>query len=296
MNEVKHKPNPSSAGSSLPCSKPVLLVAFQFGQCTLLPCRCDVPSGSRLGAVQSISPAWLSRCKALDASADGYVRGEACLAAYLHRFDDSATQHDGAGPVTLLCGSATNQDGRSSALTAPSGLAQQAVMLTALAAAALEAMDVAGLSMHGTGTPLGDPVEVAAALAALRSPSLHRGIKTPQRLALMASKSHAGHCEPAAGFVGLSAATVALSNAVATPVLHLRTVNPHVEAAMTMDGNAWAARSGGGLPIAVPAQPACSVSSFAFQVTVAPSRPASPSCTLQDVRPDLHVVCVRDAA
>ncbi len=85
----------------------------------------------------------LSRCKTLDASADGYVRGEACLAAHLQRPDDNAPD-DRTRPLVLLCGSATNQDGRSSALTAPNGPAQQAVILTALAAAALEADSVAG--------------------------------------------------------------------------------------------------------------------------------------------------------
>ncbi len=79
----------------------------------------------------------------MDASADGYVRGEACLAAHLQRCGDDV-QKDGTAPLVLVCGSATNHDGRSSALTAPNGPAQQAVILAALAAVGVEADSVAG--------------------------------------------------------------------------------------------------------------------------------------------------------
>ena len=118
--------------------------------------------------------------------------------------------------------------------------------------------------MHGTGTPLGDPVEVAAALTALRTDSLHQGKEPVQRLALMASKSQAGHCEPAAGLVGSTGAMAALSTAALAPVLHLRSLNPHVEAA----GNhsVAVARMHGGWASLRRRSPACSVSSFAFQV------------------------------
>ena len=119
--------------------------------------------------------------------------------------------------------------------------------------------------MHGTGTPLGDPVEVAAGLAVLRPASMHDSGRAPQRLALMASKSQAGHCEPAAGLVGLAAAVVANSGAAMAPVLHLRTLNPYVEAAIDGNGNASVARSDGGWADSRRSSPACSVSSFAFQ-------------------------------
>ncbi len=121
--------------------------------------------------------------------------------------------------------------------------------------------------MHGTGTPLGDPVEVAAGLAALRPASMHQSGQAPQRLALVASKSQAGHCEPAAGLVGLAAAVAAISNAAMAPVLHLRNLNPYVEAAMDGHGNASVARTDSGWAVSQRLPPACSVSSFAFQVT-----------------------------
>ena len=86
----------------------------------------------------------MRRCKTLDVSADGYVRGEACLATLLQPFRASAVQCGGATPLPLLCGTATNQDGRSGALTAPSGPAQQAVIKAALAAADLKPETLSG--------------------------------------------------------------------------------------------------------------------------------------------------------
>ena len=122
--------------------------------------------------------------------------------------------------------------------------------------------------MHGTGTPLGDPVEVAAGLAALRPAFMHHSGQAPQRLALMASKSQAGHCEPAAGLVGVAAAVAAISNAAMAPVLHLRNLNPYVEAAMDGNGAASVARTDGGWAVSRHLPATCSVSSFAFQVLV----------------------------
>ena len=88
------------------------------------------------------------RCKTLDSSADGYVRGEACASAMLQLLTDTA-EHSTA--VAYIRGSAVNQDGRSSSLTAPNGPSQQAVIRQALQAAALEPCNVGNLQMHGTG-------------------------------------------------------------------------------------------------------------------------------------------------
>ena len=85
------------------------------------------------------------RCKALDAAADGYVRGESCSMFLL-----TAAKHNDQAAV-LLRATAVNQDGRSSSLTAPNGPSQQALLRGALAAAELLASDVGALEMHGTG-------------------------------------------------------------------------------------------------------------------------------------------------
>ena len=102
------------------------------------------------------------RCKTLDASADGYMRGEAAVAHLLEAFlgdAELAACNFDVGAL-ILAGTAVNQDGRSSSLTAPNGPSQQAVLRGALAAGDVAAHDIAALEMHGTGTSLGDPIEV----------------------------------------------------------------------------------------------------------------------------------------
>lgn len=106
----------------------------------------------KISALQALSP--LGRCKTFDASADGYGRGEGFVAAVL-------VPHLGSPAASLLAvvhGSAVNTAGRSSGLTAPSGPAQQKLLVAALAAGRLSTADVAYLAVHGTGTPLGDPI------------------------------------------------------------------------------------------------------------------------------------------
>jgi len=135
------------------------------------------------------------RCKALDANADGYVRSEGCAVMLL------ASEVVEEGCFVLLAATAVNQDGRSSALTAPNGPAQQNVLRTALALGGLHPDGMAGLSMHGTGTSLGDPIEIGAASSVLLKG--RGGHAAAHPLALQASKSCMGHAEPASGIMSL---------------------------------------------------------------------------------------------
>ncbi|KAI8473976.1 MAG: thiolase-like protein, partial [Monoraphidium minutum] len=149
------------------------------------------------------------RCKALDAAADGYVRAEA--AGLMILVPAAALAAASAAPLALLAGSAVNQDGRSSSLTAPNGPSQQAAIRAALASAGAAASEVALLDLHGTGTPLGDPIEVGAATAVLLGGGGAKGAAAPAGggggraapLLMSAAKSQLGHAEPAAGMVGL---------------------------------------------------------------------------------------------
>lgn len=130
------------------------------------------------------------RCKALDAAADGYVRSEAAVSVLLHPVgcaDDAAA----GGWAVLLASTAVNHGGRSSTLTAPNGPSQQAVIRAALEEAELAPSSVSALSMHGTGTPLGDPIEVGAAAAVLVEG--HHTARVRQPLALSGSKTWVGH-------------------------------------------------------------------------------------------------------
>ena len=172
------------------------------------------------------------RCKTLDASANGYMRGEACVVHLLEAApeedeDDFLGQMSHA-PVAVLAGTGVNQDGRASSLTAPNGPAQQVVIRAALAAAAGAVLphQVAVLEMHGTGTALGDPIEVGAAFAVLQA-------QGERPLELQAAKSRVLHTEPAAGAVGLANLVLRLRQTGRHETLHLRHVNPHVSSIFT---------------------------------------------------------------
>lgn len=223
------------------------------------------------------------RCKTLDADADGYGRleGTGALVAY----NASAAAADCAWAVApgqivaVLAGSSVNQDGRSSSLTAPNGPSQQKLVAAALHAAGITADDLCAIQLHGTGTPLGDPIEVGALLDGLagqlsKSAASSSSGSGPSSafgpLTLTAAKSAYGHGETTAGMVGISQALQTLNARVTPPVLHLRAVNPYV--ATQLDGFRRAHRG-----LAVPREAsglssfrdraATGISAFAFQGT-----------------------------
>ena len=99
-------------------------------------------------------------CKTFDAAADGFGRGEGCGMVALKRLSDAVA--DGDRVLGLIRGSAVNQDGRSTVLTAPNGQAQEAMLREALENAALSPEQISFVETHGTGTALGDPIEVEA--------------------------------------------------------------------------------------------------------------------------------------
>jgi 3-oxoacyl-(acyl-carrier-protein) synthase/acyl carrier protein len=211
------------------------------------------------------------RCKTLDASADGYSRAEACGVLRLHATDVHADVAALSAPAAALLGCAINQDGRSSSLTAPSGRAQTRVIVAACANASTSSACILALEMHGTGTSLGDPIEVAAADAALlRTP----GESSDERLVplqLAAIKAHYGHAEAAAGIVGLAAAAKGVSKSAHLHLLHLRHLNAHLPRTPCLFSSGCSARV---LPrqrcAAVTRSSAgttAGVSSFAFQGT-----------------------------
>ena len=177
------------------------------------------------------------RCKTLDAAADGYVRAESVVTALLQgisdeRIEASAPETEG-GKCVLVQGTAVNQGGRSSTLTAPNGPSQQDVLRNALKSAAAAAHEVVALQMHGTGTPLGDPIEVGAINAVLMEGA---GKYRTESITLMASKSWLGHAEPAAGMVGLAHAASALGHGAALGISHLRELNPYVVSSLKVAG------------------------------------------------------------
>ena len=163
----------------------------------------------------------VGRCKTFDASADGYVRSEGCGILVLKRLSDA--QRDGDRVLAVIPGSAVNQDGASSGLTVPNGGAQQRLIGTVLGRAGLAGGDVDYLEAHGTGTPLGDPIEVQAAAAA------YGGSRDSDRPLLMGSvKTNIGHLESASGAAGLIKVVLSLQNDLLPQSLHFDNPSPHI--------------------------------------------------------------------
>ena len=238
----------------------------------LTPTTSDV-----LTEMHALAPDGLS--KTFDARADGYGRGEGCGLLILKRLADA--ERDGDTIYALIRGSAVNHDGRSGGLTVPNGLAQEALLRQALAAAQVAGHTLSYVEAHGTGTVLGDPIELRAL-----SNVLGHGRTHP--LLVGSVKTNIGHLEAAAGVAGLMKVILALRHRQVPPHLHLHEPNPHIP---------WQ-----DLPLQVPTQLTAwasdelrlaGISSFGLSgvnahiiVQEAPQRPATPGI---DPRP-LHLL------
>ncbi|WP_408891361.1 type I polyketide synthase [Myxococcus faecalis] len=160
------------------------------------------------------------RCKTFDASADGYARGEGCGVLVLKRLSDAIA--DGNEVLAVIRGTAVNHDGPSSGLTVPNGMAQQAVIRQALENGGVKATEVSYLEAHGTGTSLGDPIEVDAMWGALGEG------RSGESLWLGSAKTNLGHLESAAGVAAVMKVVLSLKNKQLPPHLHFKTPNPHI--------------------------------------------------------------------
>lgn len=169
--------------------------------------------GTTLGA---LSPD--GRCKTFDAAADGYGRGEGCGVVVLKRLADA--QADGDPILAVIHGSAINHDGASAGLTVPNGMAQEQLIRQALQSANLTPDAITYIEAHGTGTPLGDPIEIQA---------LGRVFgKRNEPLWVGSFKTNIGHPESAAGVAGIIKVVLSLQHQIIPPHLHFQTPNPHI--------------------------------------------------------------------
>lgn len=159
------------------------------------------------------------RCKVFDSRADGYVRSEGCGVVVLKRLEDSLEDHDNV--LAIVRGTASGQDGDTATLTSPSEEAQTDVMRQALSVAGLKGHDISFIEAHGTGTPVGDPIEFGAMKTVYGA--LHDSRRS---CALGSVKTNIGHLESAAGVAGLIKAVLALQNATIPANLHFRELNP----------------------------------------------------------------------
>jgi acyl transferase domain-containing protein/thioesterase domain-containing protein len=160
-------------------------------------------------------------CKTFDSAADGFVRSEGCGVIVLKRLSDALAQKDRI--LSVIRSSAVNQDGASGGLTVPNGLAQQSLIRQALARAKLNPNDIDYIEAHGTGTKLGDPIEVNALGSVLRE-----GRAQNHPLWIGTVKTNFGHTEAAAGVAGVIKVILSMQNESIPPHLHLSELNPHI--------------------------------------------------------------------
>ncbi|RMH49870.1 MAG: acyltransferase domain-containing protein, partial [Alphaproteobacteria bacterium] len=196
-----------------------------------------------------LSPTGL--CRAFDAGADGYVRSEGAVVFVLRRLDRARADGD---PVRgILAGTGINSDGRTVGMALPSASRQADLLRLIRDRFGLNPDRLAFIEAHGTGTPVGDPLE-ARAIGAVY------GAARAQPLPIGSAKSNFGHLEPASGLVGLLKAQLALERGQLPATLHVRTPNPNID----FDGLRLAlARE----PVAIPPGPGpwyAGVNSFGF--------------------------------
>ncbi len=171
------------------------------------------------------------RCKTFDAAADGYVRGEGCGMVVLKRLSDAT--RDGDRIAAVIVATAVNQDGRTNGLTAPNGVSQQRVLRKALKRTGLAPSEIEFIEAHGTGTSLGDPIEMHALCAVFGE-----GRTADHPLYVGSVKTNIGHLEAAAGVAALIKTALALRESVIPPHLNFAQWNPMIDL--------------GGVPVCVP--------------------------------------------
>ncbi len=208
------------------------LVATCMACQSLLQFQCDmvlaggvtviVPHGLGYLALDGVmSPD--GHCRAFDAAARGTVEGSGAGVVVLKRLADAVA--DGDTIHAVIRGFATNNDGGfKMSFTAPSPEGQLEAIATAQAIAGVPAESITYVETHGTGTPLGDAVEVTALSEAFAAATGQRGF-----CALGSIKTNIGHLDAAAGVAGLIKAVLAVEHGVLPPSLHFETPNPRID-------------------------------------------------------------------
>ena len=207
------------------CSASLVALHSSVGSLRTRECTTGLAAGVNLMLLPALSLSFAAagmtsargRSHTFDSRADGFARGEGCCAAVvvLGQDDERAT--------TNVLGSSVKCDGRSASLTAPNGQAQRDLLRAALACSGVNAAQLMRIEAHGTGTPLGDPIEVGAWAGAF-GPAVG--------LAASSVKANSGHAETAAGLAGLLTLACGLAQGAVPPNAQLRLLNPHVGAAL----------------------------------------------------------------
>jgi acyl transferase domain-containing protein len=202
------------------------LVAIHLACQSLRAGDCDLALGGGVNVLVSPLPTIAfsqfgmmapdGRCRTFDARANGFVRGEGCGMVVLKRLSDALA--DGDDVLAVIRGSAINQDGRSTGLTAPNVLSQRDLLRRALEQSGVEPRQVSYVEAHGTATALGDPIEVEAL-------SEVYGAHPDGKWHLGSVKTNFGHLEGAAGVAGLIKVVLSLRHRAIPAHLHFEQLN-----------------------------------------------------------------------
>ncbi|MGE0415883.1 MAG: SDR family NAD(P)-dependent oxidoreductase, partial [Acetobacteraceae bacterium] len=208
------------------------LVAVHLACESLLAGSCDMALAGGVAVISTpqflnamVEGGMLSphdRCASFDAAADGFVCGEGAGVVVLKRLADA--QRDGDAIHGVIRGSGINQDGRTNGITAPSAPSQAALEAEVYARAGIDPATLSYVETHGTGTPLGDPIEVEALTSAFR-----RGTDRVGFCALGSAKANIGHALTAAGIAGLLKVLLMLRHRRIPPMAGFRTPNPRID-------------------------------------------------------------------
>jgi acyl transferase domain-containing protein/NADPH:quinone reductase-like Zn-dependent oxidoreductase/acyl carrier protein len=208
------------------------MVAIHLACQSLRVCECEMALAGGVNVILASDVTRLftnagmlapdGHCKFGDKSANGFVRSEGAGMVVLKRLSDAEAAGD---PIyAVIRGSSVNNDGRTSGLmVTPSRVGQKQMILDAWAEAGATGADIAYIEAHGTGTHVGDPVEVGAIADALRAAG------ATERVPIGSMKSNVGHTESAAGVAGVIKAALVLHHQVIPPSLHCVEPNPEID-------------------------------------------------------------------
>jgi acyl transferase domain-containing protein/thioesterase domain-containing protein/acyl carrier protein len=161
-------------------------------------------------------------CRPFDSKANGYVRGEGCGLVLLKRLADA--ERDGDQILGILRGTSVNQDGRTSGISAPNSQLQAACIRAAQQQAGVKPEDISYIEAHGTGTPLGDPIEMQSLCEIFQA----TGDKAPPCY-VTSVKANVGHMETVSGVAGLIKVALMMQHEDIVPQAHFVELNPHIK-------------------------------------------------------------------